>query len=1242
MHNKTVQLVNRAVAFILILLVFLASSRSSQVQAMSQAVLPPPGSLDTTFDTDGKVTTDFGNSADVSRAILLQADGKIILAGSSSDDIGGNAFGLARYNADGSLDLNFGSHGKVIFSGDGASAEAAVLQPDGKIVVAGSGMWADWNNLMVQGFELARFNNDGTVDTSFGTDGIVRTILGSSSFMDADYAHSLLLQPDGRIIAAGTSYTNGFSDFALARYNSDGSPDYTFDGDGQLITDFGEHDYETSAILQQDGRIVLAGGYQNGGGSDIAVARYNTNGSLDTTFDGDGKLVSDLGGSEYANAVTLQPDGKMIVVGSTGSNVGTDILLARYNSSGSLDTTFDTDGKVITNFTEDEQQAMAVTLDPGGRIVIAATAILDSNGEFALARYNTNGSPDTTFDGDGKLTTAVGSGSETSYAVLLQPDGRIIATGTSDNLLNSDFAMVRYNTNGSMDTSFYHTGKVTTDFGGGSGYEHGYAVALQPDGRILVAGGHHNSNYAANFALARYSTNGSLDPTFGNDGRVTTDFGIRTQNVGYTNYARAIAVQPDGRIIVVGSSGSGGSRIALARYNTDGSLDRTFDKDGKVITDFGLSIGQGWAVALQPDGKIVVAGDNGTSNDHSELSSLVVIRYNPNGSLDTTFDGDGQVVTYFTGNDHASGRAVVIQPDGKILVAGYNYTNAAGYSIALVRYQSDGSLDTTFDGDGKVTTGFNGYDYSFAYGLALQPDGRIVVAGYAMAVSGIGGYSSQDIILARYNPNGSLDQTFDGDGKVVTDFGDDYEQAWAVALQPNGKILVGGNKRGSFALARYQSNGALDAGFGTNGIAIGDTGDDQVGGMGLQPDGKIVMAGGLSNGTVNDIALARFVGDDANRLDIAIGNAPAQSYDLAPRNVLVESYAAIQNGPVKISSPFSSSSFTSERVISGSSFNEVMGFPTNQLTTEYWFPWYDNIDMATWILVGNASSTQAATVDIYIGGKKVFTQSIPIGGQIRPRFLLKTGPVKVLSTNGVKIFTSERTMYGANSAFNEVMGYPANQFTTEYWFPWYDNSSMSTWILVGNPSTTSPAAVDIYVGGVKKGTYSIPKGSQITPRFNLPAGTGPVRVNSTNGAPIFSSERTVAGDSFNEVMGSPANQFTMEYFYPWYDNVGMSTWVLVGNPTGSTANVDIYIGGVKQASYSIGPGKQINQRFPLNTGPVRVVSTNGVKVFSSERVLYSTSFNEVMGYPGNQLAAEYWFPWYDSTSMSTDILVGRP
>jgi hypothetical protein len=391
--------------------------------------------------------------------------------------------------------------------------------------------------------------------------------------------------------------------------------------------------------------------------------------------------------------------------------------------------------------------------------------------------------------------------------------------------------------------------------------------------------------------------------------------------------------------------------------------------------------------------------------------------------------------------------------------------------------------------------------------------------------------------------------------------------------------------------------------------------------------------------TVTSVGGNLFFHVSYTNLDISINNVKKGSYNLTNSEVLTQSYSSMQDGPVKVTNTADIPFFTSERVISGTSFNEVMGYPTDQLTTEYWYPFYDNVSMATWILVGNASTSQIATVDIYIGGVKRGSYSIAQGSQIRPRFNLQTGPVRVVSTNGVKIFTSERAVY--KGAFNEVMGYPANQFTTEYWFPFYDNVSMDAWILVGNPSATQTAAVDIYIGGAKKGSYSIPKGGRITPRFNI-APTGPVRVVATNGVKIFSSERSLYGDSFNEVMGSPANQFTTEYWYPWYDNVGMDTWVLVGNPTGNTAAVDIYIGGTKVVSTTVKAGGRITPRYALNAGPVRVVSTNGVKIFSSERVLYGTSFNEVMGYPGNKMTIEYWFPWYDSATMSTNVLAGMP
>ena len=224
---------------------------------------------------------------------------------------------------------------------------------------------------------------------------------------------------------------------------------------------------------------------------------------------------------------------------------------------------------------------------------------------------------------------------------------------------------------------------------------------------------------------------------------------------------------------------------------------------------------------------------------------------------------------------------------------------------------------------------------------------------------------------------------------------------------------------------------------------------------------------------------------------------------------------------------------------------------------------------------------------------------------------------------------------------------------------------MNTWILVGNPSSTQHAYVDIYINGVKKNDteggvpYDIPPSGNVTPMFKGEL-NGPVRVVSVTGLntpspiDIFTSERSTYGDSFNEVMGIPLDQFTTEYWFPWVDQFNtnnMKTWVLVGNPSSSqAAYVDIYIGGVKQpgSPFTVPAHGNITPTFATSNGPVRVVSVTGlntpspIDIFASERTLYGSSFNEMMGYPADQLTTEYWFTWYDSVYMTTDIYVSKP
>jgi len=370
---------------------------------------------------------------------------------------------------------------------------------------------------------------------------------------------------------------------------------------------------------------------------------------------------------------------------------------------------------------------------------------------------------------------------------------------------------------GDLDPTFGENGMVTTDFGpDGDGAN---AIAIQPNGKIVAAG---EAAYGAEFGLARYNPDGTLDVTFGDAGRVTTDIP--------PSGAYAMAIQPDGKIVAAG----GGRRFALVRYRPHGTLDPTFDGDGVVTTNFHPEYDVAFAVAIQADGKIVAAGVSSIeARKYLDDTKIAVARYNADGSLDTSFGGDGRVTTDFTGTYDAA-RAVVIQADGRIVVAG----TAGGYrTSALVRYNPDGTRDSSFGSRGKVTTNSC---CGIATSVAIQVDGKIVAAGGA---------------LARYETDGSLDPTFGEDGIVTTG-------ARGVAIQADGKIVAAGGSA-EFALARYMPDGSLDATFGGDGRVTTDwtiNVDDYAFALAIQADGKIVAAGTAAYfGPDATFALARYL-----------------------------------------------------------------------------------------------------------------------------------------------------------------------------------------------------------------------------------------------------------------------------------------------------------------------------------------------------------------------------------------------
>jgi uncharacterized delta-60 repeat protein len=382
----------------------------------------------------------------------------------------------------------------------------------------------------------------GPLDQGFAVSGGVTTPIGKSG----DTAYAIALQPDGKIVAGGVSTNSrNTDDFALVRYNPDGSLDASFAG-GKVVTDFSGNDSIYDLALQNDGKIVAVG-YGNfdpnaSRSADFALARYNPDGTLDTSFAG-GKVALDFAGAQdYGRSVAIQADGKIVVAGHSNGK----FAVARYNTNGTLDSSFGSSGKLTTNLSNTLEAAYAVAIQSDGKIVVSGYA----GSLVAVVRYNTNGTLDTSFDSDGKVLTNVGNWAY-AYDMAIQSDGKIVLAGTGYSNQNQNKAvLVRYNTNGSLDTSFGTGGTVGTPIGGGTHYT--YALALQQDNKPVLVG-YTNTD----FTIMRYNTNGTLDTSFDRDGIANTDFGDTN------DYAYAVAIQSNGDVLIAGSSSFD---FALARY----------------------------------------------------------------------------------------------------------------------------------------------------------------------------------------------------------------------------------------------------------------------------------------------------------------------------------------------------------------------------------------------------------------------------------------------------------------------------------------------------------------------------------------------------------------------------------------------------------------------------------------------------------------------------------------------------
>jgi uncharacterized delta-60 repeat protein len=741
----------------------------------------------------------------------------------------------------GDLDPSFGSGGIVTTAFEGntpvySAANTAVLQPDGRPVTGGWTTTSDGDKPL-----LARYLPDGSLDPSFGDGGVVAANLGDASAID-----SVALQPDGSILALGRSSPYGSSPAVLARFAPGGSLDTSFGTGGIATIDLGGSILGSKIALQDDGKILVAGETNDytppPSPASVGVARLDANGSLDPSFGNSGVATiafNDPGATISPIGLLVQPDQRIVVSGLSQGGFAT----ARLNSDGSLDGSFGSGGKVVTSVGSSTPYTVSSLLQPDGRIVLAG-----SISGVTLVRYNADGSLDSSFGAGGIVTDNQCCSSSSPPA--LQNDGKLVVAGP----LDQGFAATRFSQDGTVDSGFGSNGIATASFD--REYASVGAVLADATGRLELVGhtgvcldADHLGCQAqsSDLSLARFTSGGALDPAFGTGGMEVASFG--TVQVQASSIVDTLLTGSNGAVVAVGPSGAAQIGVALARYLSDGELDPSFGTGGRVVTDGVVPIGS----LMQDDGKIVVVTKTG------------LLRYGADGSPDDSF-GDQGVVTL-----PSRVKSAALSGDGFVVADNTCCIHGKGHS-QLERLRSNGSLDRSFGEGGS----FRLPGGLFAPAAVLVQRGRRIVV--------VGGRG-----MLAVTPKGRIDRSFGHRGRVSVPLRAGERMATALPSSRR-RILLMDRGTNGVVLRRFLPNGHPDRSFGRRGVAF--RGVPAPGGAGVAvTHGRIVVATNLEG----EPALVRFNSDGSRdrsfgnrgRVTLTIADGAARAVAVAPGRIIL-------------------------------------------------------------------------------------------------------------------------------------------------------------------------------------------------------------------------------------------------------------------------------------------------------------------------------------------------------------------